>query len=96
MNRVRREVAEALAGARASAKQYDIVRTSLAAAEEGFRLDSERIRLGQGRPIEVLDSFRQLVDARLDVLRTMIEFDIWQMRLWVALGSDPSASANLR
>jgi outer membrane protein TolC len=96
VNRVRREVAEALAGARASAKQYDIIRTSLATAEEGFRLDSERIRLGQGRPIEVLDSFRQLFDARLDVLRTMIEFDIWQMRLWVALGSDPSASANLR
>jgi outer membrane protein TolC len=92
INRVRREVAEALAGAKASIRQYEITRNALGAAEQGFRLDSERIRLGQGRPIEALDSFHQLVDARLDVLNAMIAFDIWQMRLWVALGSDPGSS----
>ena len=92
LNVVRREVAEALAGAKASARQQEIARAAVAAAEEGFRLDSERIRLGQGRPIETLDSFRQLLDAREDLLRTTIAFDIWQIRLWVALGSDPSSA----
>jgi outer membrane protein TolC len=92
LNLVRREVAEALAGAKASARQQEIARTAVATAEEGFRLDSERIRLGQGRPIETLDSFRQLLDAREDLLRTTIAFDIWQIHLWVALGSDPSST----
>ena len=92
VNQVRREVAEAVAGCRTSIRQYDIARTALGIAEEGFRLDAERIRLGQGRPIETLDSFRQLLDARQELLRSTIAFDIWQMRLWVALGSDPMSA----
>lgn len=94
VNRVRQEVAEAQAGARTALKQVEAAKASLAAAEEGFRLETERIRKGQGRPIEALDSFRQLMDARLELLRGTVAFDIAQFRLFVAMGSNPALGLN--
>jgi outer membrane protein TolC len=91
LNQIRREVAEAQAQCKATAKQIEAARAALVPAEEGFRLDTERIRLGQGRPIEVLDSLRQLVDARLEFVRAVVAFDVAQFRLFVALGTDPAA-----
>lgn len=88
-NQIRREVAEALADARAAATQIKIVESSLAAAEEGFKLEMQRIKEGQGRPIEVVDSFRQLLESRQEMLRAVIAFDIAQFRLFVAVGSNP-------
>jgi outer membrane protein TolC len=89
VNQVRREVAEAQAGARTAVRQVEAAAASLGVAEEGFRLETERIRKGQGRPIEALDSFRQLLDARLELLRGIVAFDIAQFQLFVALGSNP-------
>jgi outer membrane protein TolC len=96
VNQVRDEVASAQAAARMAARQAQTARSSLSAAEEAFRLDTERIRQGQGRPIEALDSFRQLVEARLELLRSIVAFDIAQMQLWVAMGSSPMAAAYSR
>ena len=64
-------------------------RAALTAAEEGFRLETDRIQQGQGRPIEALDSFRQLLDAREELLRAVIAFDIAQFRLFVGSGQQP-------
>ena len=89
LNQVRREVAEALADARAAGRQIEAARLALAGAEEGFKLERQRIKLGEGRPIEVLDSFRQLTDARLDLLASLIAYDVAQFRLFVALGNSP-------
>ena len=89
VNMVRKEVAEAQAAAKTAARQVEVAKTALSIAEEGFRLDADRIKLGQGRPIEALDSFRQLLSARLEILRAIIAFDVAQFRLWVALGSTP-------
>ena len=89
VNRVRREVVTAQAEARAAARQTDVARTAVAAAEDGFRLETERIRQGQGRPIETLDSFRQLLDARQELIRAVVAFDTAQFRLLVAVGNDP-------
>lgn len=89
LNRVRREVAESQADARAAGSQMQVARRALEAAEQGFELETERIKLGQGRPIEALDSFQQLLDARLDLLNTTIRFDIAQFRLLVAMGTSP-------
>jgi outer membrane protein TolC len=92
INQVRDEVASAQAAARTAARQAQAAQTSLNAAVEAFRLDTERIKQGQGRPIEALDSFRQLVDARLELLRSIVAFDIAQLQLWVATGSTPEAT----
>jgi outer membrane protein TolC len=89
LNQVRKEVAEAQAAAKTAARQVEVAKTAVSIAEEGFRLDADRIKLGQGRPIEALDSFRQLLSARLEILRAIIAFDVAQFRLWVALGSTP-------
>ncbi|MBN9121731.1 MAG: TolC family protein, partial [Planctomycetes bacterium] len=92
LNRVRREVHEALADARAAARQIEVSKSSVAVAEEGFKLEKERIALGQGRPIEALDSFQQLLDARRELVRAVIDFNVAQFRLYVAVGSNPLAA----
>jgi len=92
MNRVRDEVTKAQSDAKAAVLQIQAARTSIDVAEEGFRLESERIRQGQGVPIDTLDSFQQLLDARLELVRASIAFNIAQLRLFVAVGSDPLAS----
>jgi outer membrane protein TolC len=89
VNRVRREVAEAQADAAAAARQLEIVRPTVRTAEEGFELEKLRIHEGQGRPIELLDSFSQLVDARVELLRVIAAFNTSQFRLFVGMGSDP-------
>lgn len=93
LNQVRREVAEGQAAAKTAATQLSVATSSLAAAEEGFRLETERIAQGQGRPIEALDSFRQLLDARLEALRAAVAFDVAQFQLFVAVGNNPESGA---
>jgi outer membrane protein TolC len=96
VNEVRREVAEALADARTAARQIEAARAAVASAEEGFRLEMRRVVQGGpglGRPIEILDSFRQLLDARRELARAVIGFDVEQFRLFVAVGSNPLADA---
>lgn len=88
---VGRQVAEAHAQVQAAVKQFETATAAESVAEEGFRLETERIKQGQGRPIEVLDSFRQLLDARLEVLRAIVAFDIAQFRLFAAVGNTPDA-----
>jgi outer membrane protein TolC len=90
VNRVRREVAESQAGAKAASREIELARNSLAVAEEGFRLESERIQLGQGRPIEVLDSFNQLIESRLRLVGALTAYNAAQFRLFVAMGSTPA------
>ncbi|OWK41681.1 TolC family protein [Fimbriiglobus ruber] len=89
VNQIRREVAEAKALAQTGAEQITLARVTLTAAEEGFQLESERIKRGEGLPIETLDSFRQLVDARLEFLAAVVAYNVAQFRLYVALGRTP-------
>jgi outer membrane protein TolC len=92
VNRVRGEVAEAAASARAAAAQIATARVALGEAEDEFGLEMERIRqgAGRGRPLEVLDSFRQLLESRLELLRAMLAYNVAQFRLLVAVGHNPS------
>ena len=89
LNQVRREVSEARAAALAAARQMELSTASVANATQGFKLETERIRLGQGRPIEALDSFNQLLTARQELVQAVIEFDTAQFQLYVAVGSSP-------
>jgi outer membrane protein TolC len=90
LNQVQREVAEAQAAAKTAARQIQAARQGLEAAEEGFRLENERILLGQGRPIEALDLLHLLLDARSDLVRALLAYDVAQFRLLVALGVSPA------
>lgn len=93
---VGRQVAEAHARVQAAVQQFETATAAVSVAEQGFRLETERIKQGLGRPIEVLDSFRQLLDARLEVLRAVVAFDIAQFRLFAAVGNTPDAPPTSR
>jgi outer membrane protein TolC len=94
-NRIRREVVDALAEAREAARQLEYARTAAIASKEGFDLDLIRIKGGQAvgqnaaRPIELLDSFNDLLNARQELVSAITRFDIAQFRLFVAVGSNP-------
>ncbi|MDB5313876.1 MAG: Outer rane efflux protein [Gemmataceae bacterium] len=91
VNLVRRQVVEAVAETRAAARQVEIARTALATSAEGYQLELARVKDGQGHPLELLDSFHQLLDARQAFVTAVIAFDIAQFRLFIAVGSDPSS-----
>ena len=93
---VREEVASALGDARARREQVEIARERLSTAVDGFRRDLERAlqavpdRVGRTpRPIEVINSLKLLVEARRQLVRTIVDYDQAQFRLFVAMGSPP-------
>ncbi len=88
-NKVRKEVAQALATLKARANQIEAARIQLAAAESGFNEDFSRARQNLGRPIEVLDNLELLVEARINLILAMTEYNQAQFALFVALGSPP-------
>jgi outer membrane protein TolC len=90
VNQIRREVAEAQALCKTAARQIEVARKAVTIAEQGFQLETDRIRQGRGRPIEALDSFHQLLDSRQELLRAIIAFDVAQFHLFVALGNTPA------
>jgi outer membrane protein TolC len=87
---IRREVADAFAEVAAQRQQIEIAKRQLRSAEEGFRLDMQRSRNLEGRPIEVLNSVELLIDARLAAIRAVIAFNQAQIRLFVTIGQTPS------
>lgn len=62
----------------------------LEAAERGFREDMQRIRGGQGLPIEVLNSANRLAQSRVKVIRSYLEYNRAQFELFVAVGRAPT------
>ncbi|HEV3439845.1 MAG TPA: TolC family protein, partial [Gemmata sp.] len=94
-NRIRRGVLEALADAQAAARQLELARSAVSNSTEGFQLDLLRIKGGAGkaqnapRPIDLLDSFKGILEARQELVAAVTGFDIAQFRLFVAIGSNP-------
>jgi outer membrane protein TolC len=89
INRVRDEVSASLGQARAARNEIDIARRELASATAGFREDLELSRNNLDRPIEVINNLELLADARVNLIRALVDYDQAQFRLWVALGSPP-------
>jgi outer membrane protein TolC len=104
LNRIRDEVAEAYANSGARRRDVDVAKRGLASAQEGFRRDLAAARalvaeerpeggVRRARPIEVLQSARLLIAARLELLLAIIGYDEAQFRLFVALGQPPDLAA---
>lgn len=90
LNRVRNEVATAYAGTHARYAQIGIAQRGVAAGKSSYTEDLGRIKGGQGLPIELLDSFRLLAEARLTYLEAIVDYDKAQFALYVALGQPPA------
>jgi outer membrane protein TolC len=89
VNLVRREVTEALALVRQREAEIAIARKRVETSQEAYRLDLIRVRNGQGRPIEVLNSARLLNAARQDLIAAVVGHNQAQFQLLVALGNPP-------
>lgn len=96
LNRVRSEVAQAYAWTHA---RYAQIGTTEQAVREGlgaFERDYQRIYYrarSPGRevlPIELLNSFRLLARSRSEYLEAIVDYNIAQFQLYVALGQPPA------
>jgi outer membrane protein TolC len=96
LNMVRADVAEAYARTHARYAQIGTYEEAVRAGYLAFHEDLDRIRLmGADRPrdvlpIELLNSFELLADARLDYLDAIVDYNESQFAMYVALGQPPA------
>jgi outer membrane protein TolC len=96
LNMVRAQVAEAYARAHARYAQIGTYEDAVRSGYLSFHEDLDRIRAMGGPeehnvlPIELLNSFRLLADARLDYLDAIVNFNRAQFEMYVALGQPPA------
>jgi outer membrane protein TolC len=97
LNMVRADVAEAYARAHARYAQIGVYEEAVRSGYLAFHEDLDRTRLMVGQegttrvlPIELLNSFNLLADARLDYLDAIIDYNESQFAMYVALGQPPA------
>jgi outer membrane protein TolC len=86
MDQVAADVAQAQAEISARRDQLALAQAAISAAEDSYRRNSERIRDGQGLPIEVLQSIQSLDEARRRYTMIIADYNRSQFRLQRALG----------
>jgi outer membrane protein TolC len=86
MDQVAREILEADAQVDARQTEMPVAESAIQAATDSYRRNMERIRAGEGLPIEVLQSIQALAQARREYLRTVVGYNEAQFRLHRALG----------
>ena len=86
MDQVAREIVEAHAQAQSLHGQIAVAQSGIRVAGDSYRRNVERIRGGQGLPLEVLQSIQALDQSRREYLRQVGDYDEWQFRLYRALG----------
>lgn len=93
LNQVRSEVAEAYARTHARFAQIGTYEAAVRTGLEGFREDFALIRERGVRsvlPIELLNNFRLLNEARRAYLDTIVDYNRAQFEMYVALGQPPA------
>ncbi|MEM9368099.1 MAG: TolC family protein [Planctomycetota bacterium] len=91
LDQVASEVAEAYQSVIWRRQRMDLNQAAIEQARESYRLNLERIRDGQGLPIEVLQSAQALEAAQRSYLRSVVDYNLAQHQLQWALGWPPSA-----
>ena len=86
MDQIAREIAEAHVQVVVRQRQIASAESGVDAALSSYQRNVERIRAGQGLPIEVLQSIQALDQARRECLRSVAEYDQAHFRLYRALG----------
>jgi outer membrane protein TolC len=85
-DQVSREVVEAHAQSASLRDQVSVAEGGIRVAGDSYRRNVQRIRGGQGLPLEVLQSIQALDQSRREYLRAVADYDEWQFRLYRALG----------
>ena len=86
MDQIAREVSEASAQIHHRRRQIDLTQNAILHADNSYRRNLERIREGQGLPLEVLQSIQALESAQRAYLRSVIDYNQAQIQLQWALG----------
>ncbi|MES1213523.1 MAG: TolC family protein, partial [Singulisphaera sp.] len=89
INQVREEVAAARADAAAQLRAVNVAQVRLATAEDGFKREVLRIRANLGHPIETLNMVDLLVEARQQLIASIVAYNQAEFRLYVAMGFPP-------
>lgn len=91
LNQMRDDVAVAYARIHANYAEIDIARRGMEAALRGYNEDYQRLTQRTGvLPIELLNNFRLLAAARMAYLDAVVNYDIAQFDMFVALGQPPT------
>jgi outer membrane protein TolC len=93
LNRVRSEVAKAYARTHARYAQIETNESAIRSSRMSFTEDLELIRFQGERnvlPIELLNSFHLLAQARNDYIDAIVDYNRAQFELYVALGQPPA------
>jgi len=92
LNRVRAEVAEAYAKTHARYAQIETNESAIKSGLLSFTQDLDRIRYRSRDvlPIELLNSFQLMANARIDYIDAIVDYNRAQFELYVALGQPPA------
>jgi outer membrane protein TolC len=86
LDQVAREVSEAYSQVVHRAERIEITQRAIQSALDSYERNLNRIRNGQGLPLEVLQSVQALEDARRAYLKAVVQHNQAQFRLQWALG----------
>ncbi|WP_372721416.1 TolC family protein, partial [Novipirellula sp.] len=93
MDQVAREISEAYSQIQFRREQIVVTERAIQSAEDSYNRNLERIRDGQGLPLEVLQSVQALETARRAYLQAIIDHNQAQFQLQWALGWPVTAPA---
>ena len=86
MDQIAREISVATAQTQSTRQQINAAQTAITAAQKSYNRNLERIKEGQGLPIEVLQSVQALEQARLAYAQAVIDHNRSEFQLQWALG----------
>jgi outer membrane protein TolC len=94
LDQVAQEVAEANAQVVIRKQQVEMAQTAIGRAQDSYQRNIDRIRDGQGLPIEALQAIQALETAQRTYLRAVVDYNRAQLQLQWALGwpINPSSS----
>ncbi len=91
--RIAAEVVAAVADINSYRTQMQLAQESIVAAQESYTLNKQRIRAGEGLPIELLQSISALAESQIAYTSAVANFNRAQYRLLRAMGSPAGVPA---
>jgi outer membrane protein TolC len=86
MDQVAQEVAQANVQVAFRRQQMEMAQAAITSARDSYQRNIERIRNGQGLPIEVLQSIQALETSQRTYLNAVADYNRAQLQLQWALG----------
>jgi len=86
LDQVAREIVEAHAQVTLRRKEIAIAHEGLTAASASYRHNLERIEQAKGLPIEAMQALQAIIQARRELLRALIDYNVAQFTLYRAVG----------